>query len=77
MLCVLDNPSPRFSANEVSDMRDPYILDSIRFGIYFGTGTVSFSEITVKFGYWLRRLLEVLPRLLLGYPEDFLGEDMV
>lgn len=23
MLCVFDNPTPRFSANEVSDIRDP------------------------------------------------------
>ena len=44
MLCVFDNPldkpTPRFSANEVSDIREPQIFD---FGIYFGTGTFSFS----------------------------------
>ena len=85
MLCVFDNPTPLFSANEVSDMRDPYIFDSIRFGMYFGTGTVSFSKITVTTVYGIHHtvcfssiyLLEVLPRLLLGYPDDFRGDDMV
>ena len=61
MLCVFDNPTPRFSANEVSDIRDPYMFD---LGTYFGTGTLSFSRKTIIMkmvnGIGLNRIFNVV-----------------